>query len=53
MVDLGDPGRCPECGKSWKWVRFGKSQPTCRCDDKCPSFAVGEIAKNLGDADKK
>lgn len=67
MVDLGNPGRCLYCGKSWEWVRFGKSQPTCRCQDKCPNcgtlrehFVVGEIAKNLGgflcpvcDADKK
>lgn len=49
------PGRCPECDASWKWVRPGKSQPTCDCQDKCGLcgtmrgyFSVGEIAKNVG-----
>jgi len=34
--DWGDPGHCPECGQAWEHVRPGKSQPTCRCSEKCP-----------------
>ena len=34
--DWGDPGHCPECGQAWEHVRPGKSQPTCRCAEKCP-----------------
>jgi len=31
--ELGDPGYCPYCGEPWVWVRPGKSQPTCDCQD--------------------
>ena len=29
------PDRCSTCHKSYEWVRPGKSQPTCTCDDEC------------------
>ena len=31
----GDPGSCPICGEKWQWVRPGKSQPVCECQDYC------------------
>lgn len=59
-------GDCDECGAPFERVRPGKTQPTCRCQDKCDvcgtmrqHFAQGEIAKNMSgflcpqcDADK-
>jgi hypothetical protein len=49
-----DPGSCPECKKKLEWVRPGKSQPTCDCQDKCPTcgtmrrhFAFGELRERI------
>lgn len=28
-----DPGYCPYCGERWQFVRPGKSQPNCSCQD--------------------
>ena len=39
----GDPGRCPECGAVWEWVRPGKAQPTCECWSNCSEHGVGMI----------
>jgi hypothetical protein len=30
-----DPGSCPWCDTKWEWVRPGKSQPLCDCNDFC------------------
>jgi predicted nucleic acid-binding Zn ribbon protein len=51
--DLPDqPLPCRQCGKAWEIVRPGKFQPTCNCQDACPScgtmrrhFNAGEIAE--------
>ncbi len=53
--DWGDPGRCPTCRSSHVWVRPGKSQPTCDCQETCPVHgphkivyhALAEVAPNL------
>jgi hypothetical protein len=35
--DIGNPpqcpGFCPRCGEPWDWVRAGKAQPNCKCQD--------------------
>ena len=30
-----DPGRCPDCGEAFQWVRPGKSQSQCDCWRTC------------------
>jgi hypothetical protein len=30
-----DPGRCGRCGTPHEWVRPGKTQPTCECNNFC------------------
>lgn len=34
MKTREDPGTCPYCNEKWEWVRPGKSQPICDCQDE-------------------
>jgi len=39
----GDPGRCPDCGAAFAWVRPGKSQACCGCWATCRVHGPGAI----------